>query len=168
VIAALALVAVLGVGVGLLVGLSGDSTPRPARVAGTAAATGTGAVSSSGHGGQGTSSATGGAVSIPDARALVVRYLDDINRLDRTSAQQLICTPLVDGWKATIDQPGGDFTISVDQATFQRATAHPGGLDVTYSLAVTDRSTGGQSTNQVTFTVLPDAAGQLQLCGEAS
>ena len=162
--------ALAGGGIGLLVGLSGDSTSRPippaGRGGGVSTAGGTAGSATAASATAASATAAGDTPAVVQARQVVVRYLDDINQLDRAAAQLLICPPLVDGWKTSIDQPGGDFTLAIDQATFQRATVRGGGLDLAYALEVTDRTTGALNTNEVTFTVLADAAGNLQLCGE--
>ena len=105
-------------------------------------------------------------VSLTAARALVVKYLDDVNAQNRTAAKSLICDALVNDWQSTIDQPGGDFTVSVTRATFQTSQATATGVELEYTLEVQSVGTNELSVNTVAFTVV-DSAGTLQICGES-
>lgn len=111
------------------------------------------------------------AVALADARALVVRYLDDVNTQNRSDAQSLICTSLADSWRSTIDQPNGDFTVRVTKATFTNYHPTTDGiqldytLDVTPATAATAGSTSDTAESAVTFTVVHDLTG-LRICGE--
>ena len=109
-------------------------------------------------------SATPGSITETDARQVVVRYLDDVNAQDRTDAETLICSSVVETWKASIDKAGGDFTVSVTHATFQGSTASTDGLDVKYSLDVKELTSSKTGTSPVTFTIVDE--GGLKICGE--
>jgi len=100
-----------------------------------------------------------------DARVIVERYLDDINDQDRAHAQTLICPELAGTWRTTIDQPGGDFTVTITGRTFERSTLRSEGIDLVYSLDVRSRTTGRTGVSPVTFTVI-DRRGDLLICGE--
>jgi hypothetical protein len=114
-----------------------------------------------------TSGTAGAPLPIPadDARAVVVRYLDDINTQNRADATTLICSALVDDWKAKIDEPGGDFTVAVTRAVFHGATPAPGGDALSYQLDVRPRTGEEVNSSPITFTVT-GSAGAYQLCGE--
>ena len=105
-----------------------------------------------------------GDIGESDARLVVDQYLDDINAQNRSDAQTLICTKLVDGWKQKIDQPGGDFTVTITDKSFQDSSPSTEGLDLKYSLSVKSISSGQTGTSDVTFTVVQDSG--LKICGE--
>jgi hypothetical protein len=156
----------------LVVVFAGGSARRPHLIArSSSGATSTSAAASTESSGRtgtsGTSGATGAAVSIPveDARAVVVRYLDDINTQNRSDAAALICRRLVDDWRKKIDQSGGDFTLAVTRAVFRGASPAPTGIALSYDLDVRPRTSDQVNTNTVTFTVI-GSPGAYQLCGE--
>ena len=110
---------------------------------------------------------TGGsssAITETDARKVVVQYINDINAQDRTDAQTIICSALVDKWKSSIDSAGGDFTVTVTTATFEGSTPSSQGLDLKYSLDVKAISSGATGVSPVTFTIVDE--GGLKICGE--
>ena len=115
-----------------------------------------------------TSGVPGTALPIPveDARAVVVRYLDDINTQNRSDATELICSGLVNDWKKKIDQPGGDFTVAVARAVFRGATAAHGGDTLSYELDVRPRTSDQVNTSTIAFTVT-GSPGSYRLCGES-
>jgi hypothetical protein len=111
-------------------------------------------------------SATGLSIPVDDARAVVVRYLDDINTQNRTDAASLICASQLSAWQQKIDQPGGDFTVAVSRAVFHGATAAADGDALSYELDVRGRQADEVNTNTITFTVI-GSPGAYQLCGES-
>lgn len=157
VVATIAVVALVALGVGLFFSLKSDKkSPKvAAHSSSTAAASGFPSTSTS------TSTST---VSESDARTVIVRYLNDVNAQDRADAQTIVCAPLVTTWKSSIDKPGGDFTVSIAKATFEGSTPQSAGLDLAYSLDVKDITSGTTATSKVTFTVVDDNG--LKLCGE--
>ncbi|HEV7191778.1 MAG TPA: hypothetical protein VGN35_01135 [Jatrophihabitantaceae bacterium] len=108
---------------------------------------------------------TASAIALADARALIVQYLDDINAHNRADATTLICANRVSDWQATIDKPGGDFTVTITKATFKDYQATSDGLNLDYALDVKSVDTSQSRTSNVTFTVISDVAG-LRICGE--
>ncbi len=99
-----------------------------------------------------------------EARLVVDQYLDDINKQDRADAQTLVCTPLVNSWKQKIDQPGGDFTVTITDKVFESSNPGSASLDLKYSLSVKSISSGQTGTSDVTFTVVRESG--LKICGE--
>jgi hypothetical protein len=95
---------------------------------------------------------------------VVDQYLDDINQQDRGDAQTLICTPLVTSWREKIDKPGGDFTVTITDKSFETSTPGTGSLNLKYSLSVKDIKTSETATSQVTFKVIQESG--LKICGE--
>jgi hypothetical protein len=111
------------------------------------------------------SSDSSGDIDEADARGVVDQYLRDVNAQDRADAETLICTPLVDTWKATIDATNGDFTVKVTNSMFQTSKPNARGLDLSYSLDVSDITSGRTAVSPVTFTVVNEI-GDLKICGE--
>jgi hypothetical protein len=106
------------------------------------------------------------AIPVEDARAVVVRYLDDINTQNRTDAAGLICAGLVADWRSKIDKPGGDFTLAVTGAVFHGATPAAGGVSLSYELDVRPRASNEVNSSTVTF-IVTGSAGAYRLCGES-
>lgn len=112
----------------------------------------------------GTSSADG--VSENEAVAVVERYIQDINAQDEQDAATLICSAALDRWRKAIHEEGGDFTVTVTDASYEGSSANPsGGLDVRYTLAVQSRTSSETGTANVTFTVIDE--GGPKICGES-
>jgi hypothetical protein len=116
--------------------------------------------------------ATAPPLGVQSARALVVRYLDDVNTRDRADAQSLICPRLSASWSAAVDGPTGDFTVSVVRAVFRSAAPTPAGsdgdaaYDLSYTLEVRSPNAVDTASNSVVFRVVQTATGP-QLCGES-
>jgi hypothetical protein len=106
------------------------------------------------------------ALTVPAARAVVAQYFNDINAQNDTHAATLICSPSVTRWKNTIRKSGGDFTVTVDGATFTgSATPSSDELDLKYTLRVTELSNGQHGTTKVTF-VMVNEDGAVKICGD--
>jgi hypothetical protein len=105
-----------------------------------------------------------GSVSEADAKSVVGQYLDDINAQDRNHAATLICPEIVDKWRSSIDQPSGDFTVTITDRTYQGSATNDPGLDVKYLLSVKDRNSAKTGSSTVTFTVVDE--GGAKICGE--
>ena len=168
-IAALAGMAVVLIALTLVTVFAGGHARRPHLVARSS----TPDVSTSGAGGASSvppvpsgTSATGLPIPVEDARAVVVRYLDDINTQNRSDAASLICSRLVGDWRKKIDQSGGDFTLAVTRAVLHGVAAAPSGVALTYDLDVRPRTSDQVNTSTVTFTVV-GSPGSYQLCGES-
>jgi hypothetical protein len=112
------------------------------------------------------SSGSGGDIVESEARLVVEQYLDDINAQNRSDAQTLICSPLVTTWKKKIDEPNGDFTVTITDKVFEDSTPDTDSLDLKYSLSVKSIKSGETGTSDVTFTVVREDG--LKLCGEKS
>ena len=142
---------------------AGGSPRRPHLLAGSSPAA---TSASTGSTGSFAAGGTGLPIPVEDARAVVVRYLDDINTQNRSDAASLICARLVGDWRTKIDQSGGDFTLAVTRAVFRGARAAPAGVALSYDLDVRPRTSNQVNTNSVTFTVI-GSPGSYQLCGES-
>ena len=99
-----------------------------------------------------------------DAKAIVERYLNDINSKDVTDATTLICAEQLQSWESNLNSANSDFNFHVDAATFSSSTAtSSGGLNVKY--AITASSSSGQSADvTLTFTVISESG--TKICGE--
>jgi hypothetical protein len=162
--AAAAGLAVVVIAVVLVVVFAAGGAPRPHLVTGSS--TSAGGLPGASAGGSGGASGTTVSIPVADARAVVVRYLDDINTQNRTDAASLICPGQLTAWHQKIDQPGGDFTLAVLRADFHGATATAGGDALSYELDVRPRQSTEVNTNSVVFTVI-GSPGAYQLCGES-
>ncbi|MEP6597920.1 MAG: hypothetical protein ABJB98_00545 [Actinomycetota bacterium] len=113
-----------------------------------------------------TPSGTGTAPTEAAARAVVERYFADINKQDRTDAETLICVEKRPQWRASIDGPTGDFTVTI--ATYTFASAAPGSageIVLTYNITASKGTATNKSSAK--FTLISEG-GSPKICGESA
>jgi hypothetical protein len=148
-------------------GQSSSSAPSSAASSGASSAPSSGDFPSMGMSSVSVPS-TGGTVSESDGRAVVERYFNDINAQDTADATTLICQAQLSSWEAHVNDPDGDFSFQIDDTTSFESSApdSSGGLDVTYSVDATKRSTGEKVHASLEFLVIDESGPKI--CGESA
>lgn len=117
----------------------------------------------------GSSAAPTGSGTAPaesDARTVVERYFADINKKDRTDAETLICSQKQAQWRASIDGPTGDFTVTIAKYTF--TTSSPGSAgEIVLAYDITASKGSATNKSKAQFTLISEG-GTAKICGESS